>query len=170
MNEQPQQAKSREDLMVFLAEHHMKTTTVEHAPVFTVDESRELRGKIPGGHTKNLFLKDKKGRVFLLVAEEDTVINMKTLHKLLHCGRLSFAKADLLAALLGVRPGSVTAFGVINDVEGQVSVIVDERLMRHHIINCHPLTNDATTSIQRDDLLRFFRLTGHEPTIVLLTA
>ncbi len=159
---------SRHELLEYLGQHGISTTTIDHAPVFTVEESRDVRGKIAGGHTKNLFLKDKKGQIFLVVAQEDTAIDLKNLHKTLRCGRLSFGKPALLAQLLGVNPGSVTAFGVINDREKAVKVIVDARLMGHETINCHPLRNDATTSILRDDLMAFFRLTGHEPAIVTL--
>lgn len=139
----------------------------EHPPLFTVAESRKLRGALAGGHTKNLFLKDKKSRYFLLTAQEDTEINLKTVHRLIGgSGRVSFGKPDALEAILGVTPGSVTALGLINDREGRITFAVDRRLLDHELINCHPLTNEATVTIARDDLLAFARNTGHDPLIV----
>ncbi len=159
----------RADLAAYLETLKIATTTVEHPPLFTVEESRALRGNIPGGHTKNLFLKDKKGRVFLVVAEEDAAIDMKSLYKRIDSARLSFGKPELLAQLFGVIPGAVTPFGAINDVEGRVTVILDEALMRHDRLNFHPLENTATTSITRDDLVAFLRHTGHEPLILAVS-
>lgn len=148
---------------------NIKTVTVNHAPLFTVEDSKALRGQITGGHTKNLFVKDKKGALFLLVVGEDAVIDMKTMHKTLGCARLSFGKPDLLMEKLGIAPGSVTAFCIINDPSADVNIIFDGKLMQHDIINCHPLANDATTSIARDDLLTFVRACGHDPVIMALT-
>ena len=154
---------TRDDLINFFAEHDIAVTTVEHPALFTVDESRSVRGDIAGAHTKNLLLKDKKGTIFLVVAEEETEVALKTLHKRIGgSGRLSFASADQMRERLGVEPGSVTAFGVVNDVEHVVKVVLDERLGGYDIVNAHPLTNTATTSIRYEDLLRLFRLTGHE--------
>jgi Ala-tRNA(Pro) deacylase len=145
------------------------TTTVEHQAVFTVAESDAVSHAIPGGHTKNLFLKDAKGQLFLVIAEAQTAVDLKTLHKVLGCARFSFGKPDLLMEVLGIPPGSVTAFSLINDRSHQVSVVVDEALMAHAVINCHPLVNTATTSIGRDDLFRFIRAMGHTPRIARLT-
>jgi len=145
-------------------------STKEHPPVFTVSESQSLRDDIPGGHTKNLFLKDKKGQFFLVTVEEDADIDLKSIHTRIGAkGRVSFGKPEPLMDLLGVVPGSVTAFGAVNDIEGRVQVVFDEALMRHDIINAHPLRNDATTSIARDDLLRFLEATGHAALIVPLS-
>jgi len=145
-------------------------TTVRHPPLFTVEQSRALRGTIPGGHTKNLFLKDKKGALFLVTALEDAAIELKSLHRRLGAsGRFSFGPADALLETLGVAPGAVTPFGVINDTAARVTVILDETLMRHETINAHPLTNTMTTSIARDDLVRFLDSTGHPPRIVAVT-
>ncbi len=154
-----------------LAELGLAVTTTRHAAVFTVEQSRHLRGIIPGGHVKNLFLKDKKGRLFLVVAEEETRIDLKRLHEAIGAsGRLSFCSADTLRAVLGVEPGSVTPLAALNDREGLVSVILDAALMEHEPLNVHPLVNTMTTSIAREDLLRFLRATGHEPAIVALPA
>ena len=156
----------RADLLAFLQARGISTSTVEHPPLFTVEQSRALRGEIPGGHTKNLFLKDKKDQIYLVVAEEDAEIDMKTLHKRIDSARLSFGKPELLANLLGVVPGSVTPFGVINDSAARVKVILDSALLRHESLNFHPLENTATTNIQRDDFLAFLRHAGHEPKIL----
>lgn len=161
--------KTRGDLMAFLDALGIRTTTVEHPPLFTVSQSQELRGRIEGGHTKNLFLKDKKGRIFLLVAEEESTVDLKALHRRIGAqGRLSFADGERMQALLGVEPGSVTAFGVLNDADGAVTVVLDRALLGHDIVNCHPLTNEATTTIARDDLLAFFAATGHSPLVIAL--
>lgn len=163
-----QHPATRQDLMCRLDELGIKTQTVDHEAVFTVAESSELKKNIPGGHTKNLFLKCKKNNIYLLVALNDTEINLKTLHKVLGSGRLSFGKPELLMELLGVRPGSVTPFSLINDRDARVTVILDEAMMRHDILNYHPLENTATTSIGRDDLMKFIRSCGHEPHIMIV--
>lgn len=157
---------TRADLFARLAELGIETRTVEHEPVFTVAESEKLERDLPGGHTKNLFLKDAKGKLFLVTAESHSPVNLKSLHKILGCARLSFGKPELLMEVLGVPPGAVTAFALINDRDRQVSFVFDERLMAFDTINCHPLENTATTSIARGDLLRFIRACGHEPRIV----
>ena len=159
---------SRRELFEFLDRLAISTRTVEHAAVFTVEESEKLHRELPGGHTKNLFLKDAKDRLFLVVAEAHASINMKALHKTLGCARLSFGKPELLMQILGVTPGSVTALAVINDRAQRVTVVVDDQLMKFETINSHPLTNTATTNIGRDDLMKFFRATGHTPLIVQL--
>lgn len=147
----------------------IKWSTVEHPPLFTVDDSKALRGDLHGGHVKNLFVRDKKKRLWLIVAEEDRVVNLKAFKKRLGAqGSLSFGSPDLLMEVLGVVPGSVTPFGIINDREQRVTVILDEELMAHEVVNFHPLRNDATTSIARDDLLTFIRDCGHDPQIMNL--
>jgi len=154
-----------DDLFAFLAGLGIAHHTVTHPPLFTVEQSRALRGTIPGGHTKNLFLKDKKDAVFLVVAPEDARIDLKSLHTRLGASRFSFGSANLMRDLLGVEPGAVTAFGVINDKDRRVTVVIDAGLMENAIVNCHPLTNTMTTSIARDDLLKFLLATGHAPRI-----
>jgi Ala-tRNA(Pro) deacylase len=144
--------------------------TVSHPPLFTVEESQGLRGTIPGGHTKNLFLKDKKSALYLVTALEDAEIELKSLHRRLGAtGRFSFGSAEQMLETLGVLPGSVTPFGVINDADLRVTMVLDAELMRHETINAHPLTNTMTTSIGRDDLVRFLESTGHRPRIVAVT-
>lgn len=156
-----------EQLIDFLDRHEIKTNTVSHPPLLTVADSQKLRGEIPGGHTKNLFLKDKKGARFLITLEEDAIVDLKTVHGPIGAsGRVSFGSAENLRDLLGVIPGAVTPFGLINDTNCAVTMIFDESLMRHEIINAHPLVNTMTTSIGREDLLAFARLTGHEPRVL----
>ena len=162
---------TREELIRHLDGLGIETRTYEHPPLFTVADSEALRGDIPGGHTKNLFLKDKKGRFFLLTVGEHAVIDLKTIHTRIGAsGRVSFGNAEKLQELLGVQPGAVTIFGLINDRDTQVTAFLDADLMEHDPINAHPLTNDATTAIGRDDLLRFIESTGHEVQILKLSA
>jgi Ala-tRNA(Pro) deacylase len=157
-----------DDLFAFLDSLGIVHKTVTHAPLFTVEQSQTLRGSILGGHTKNLFLKDKKDTVFLVVAPEEGRVDLKTLHHKLGASRFSFGSASLLEELLGVSPGAVTAFGVINDKAQRVNVVIDAGLMEHTVINCHPLVNTMTTSIGRDDLVKFLEATGHSPRIALV--
>ncbi len=156
-----------DQLFAFLDSLGIAHRTIEHPPLFTVEQSKALRGEIPGGHTKNLFLKDKKDAFFLVVAIESAVIDLKGLHRVLGAsGRLSFGSADLMRELLGVEPGSVTPFGVINDKGHRVTVVLDQPMLAHETLNYHPLVNTRTTAIARDDLLKFLHATGHEPRIL----
>jgi Ala-tRNA(Pro) deacylase len=140
--------------------------TVKHPPVFTVEQSASLRGQIPGGHTKNLFLRDKKHALYLVVALEDAKIDLKDLHRQLGAsGRFSFGSSDLLREVLGVEPGAVTPFGTINDTQARVTVVLDAAMMEHATLNYHPLVNTMTTSISRNDLVKFLESTGHQPRI-----
>ena len=153
-----------DDLFATLAGLGIPTTTIAHLAVFTVAESRSIKESIPGGHTKNLFLKDRRGGLFLVVTEAEAQIDLKRLHAAIGAaGRLSFGPAELLRNTLGVEPGSVTPLAVINDREGRVSVVLDARLMAHAVVNVHPLVNTMTTSIVPADLERFLRATGHAP-------
>jgi Ala-tRNA(Pro) deacylase len=161
---------TRADLFRRLTELGIATTTAEHPAVFTVAESDALHCDIPGGHTKNLFLKDAKDKLWLIVAGHHTPVDLKALHKTLGAARFSFGKPELLMETLGVTPGSVTALSLINDTETRVNVVVDAALMRYDQINCHPLENTATTSIGREDLLAFMRACGHAPRIVEIAA
>ncbi|WP_421788560.1 prolyl-tRNA synthetase associated domain-containing protein [Hyphobacterium sp.] len=157
---------SREDLFRYLDELGIAHRTLDHEPVFTVAEGEAIKAGLPGGHTKNLFLKDKKGRLVLVSALGDTAVRVNRLHRLADCQRLSFAKEDDLWEALGVRPGSVTAFALINDNANRVSFVLDKALLEHDPVNFHPLRNDATTALSPGDLLVFARATGHEPLIV----
>jgi Ala-tRNA(Pro) deacylase len=140
-----------------------------HEPVFTVEEAKSAHSGIAGGHCKNLFCKDEKGVLWLIVVLEDSVVNLKTLPQKISSRRLSFGKPELLYEVLGVVPGSVTPFGLINDRTQRVTVILDETMMAHEILNYHPLHNAASTSISPEDLVRFIRSCGHEPRIVAVS-
>ncbi|HYM99836.1 MAG TPA: prolyl-tRNA synthetase associated domain-containing protein [Aestuariivirgaceae bacterium] len=143
--------------------------TVTHPPLFTVEQSRMLRGEIKGAHTKNLFLKDKKHSVFLIVAGEARQVDLKSLHHQLGAGRFSFGSAALMHQLLGVEPGAVTPLGVINDTDLKVEVVIDRLLLESEIVNCHPLVNTMTTSLSSAGLIAFLTATGHEPRIISLS-
>jgi Ala-tRNA(Pro) deacylase len=160
---------TRQDLLVRLAELGIATTTLDHEAVFTVAESSKLERELPGGHTKNLFLKDKKGKLYLVVALGHAHIDLKTLPKVLGSDRLSFGRPELLLEILGVPAGSVTPFALINDKAGRVTVILDADMMRHERLNFHPLENTATTNIAREDLVAFIRACGHEPRILAVS-
>jgi Ala-tRNA(Pro) deacylase len=157
---------TRTDLFERLDRLGIPHSTTEHAPIFTVEEGRAIKTSLPGGHTKNLFLKDKRGQLVLISALGDSVIPVNRLHKHLDCGRLSFGREELLIETLGVRGGSVTAFALINDTDVRVRFIVDAALMEHETVNFHPLSNDATTNIHSSDLLRFAQDTGHAAEIL----
>jgi Ala-tRNA(Pro) deacylase len=162
----PLMPASPDDLFAYLDTLGIAHKTVTHPAVFTVDEGRDLRGAIAGGHTKNLFLRDKKGTAFLVVALENAVIELKSLHRLLGAsGRFSFGSAELMGELLGVEPGSVTPFAAINDIAGRVTVVLDAAMMAHEVLNFHPLVNTGTTTISRAGLLKFLEATGHSPRI-----
>ena len=158
-----------DDLIAYLDSLGVASTTVEHPPLHTVEESRALRGEIPGGHVKNLFVKDKKSRLFLLVLGEDTPIDLKRAHEKIGArGRLSFGSAELLEEVWGVKPGAVTPFGAINDASGRVTVVLDATMMRCARLNFHPLVNTRTTGVASADLITFLRATAHEPMVVEL--
>jgi Ala-tRNA(Pro) deacylase len=162
----PPMPASPDELFAFLDNLGIAHRTVTHPPVFTVGEGRDLRGAIAGGHTKNLFLRDKKGTPYLVVASEDAAIDLRALHRLLGAsGRFSFGAPDLMRELLGVEPGSVTPFAVINDKSHRVMVILDAAMMTHAELNFHPLRNTGTTTISREGLLAFLEATGHAPRI-----
>ncbi|MCW2309832.1 prolyl-tRNA synthetase associated domain-containing protein [Rhodobium gokarnense] len=168
----PEQTRATpDDLFQFLSGEGIAVTTVEHPPLFTVEESRRLRGEIAGGHSKNLFLKDKKGNIFLVVALEDATIDLKQIHGLIGAsGRVSFGKAELLVEVLGVEPGAVTPFGLFNDrTTHRVQPVFDARMMQEEVLNFHPLINTATTTIARDDLLKFARACGHDPRVLAVS-
>lgn len=165
-----QSTKTAQDLFALLDGLGIAHTTYEHEPVFTVAESESLRDRIPGGHTKNLFVKDKKDRYFVLTVEENATVDLKTVHKVIDASsRVSFGRPEKMMEYLGVVPGSVTVFGAINDTGNQVTFVLDRELMKHDLINGHPLSNDATTTIGRDDLIRFLEATGHAPLVLKVT-
>ncbi|MBN8607174.1 MAG: prolyl-tRNA synthetase associated domain-containing protein [Caulobacterales bacterium] len=154
---------TEDDLFARFAALGIAHTTTRHRPVFTVEEGADLKAQMPGGHSKNLFLKDKKGALFLLCALGDTPIDLNAVSKVLGAGRFSFGSAERLKENLGVEPGSVTLFALINDPERKVTLVLDEGLFAHDPVNFHPLRNDATTAISPADMLKFIRALGREP-------
>ena len=160
-------AVTRQELLADLTRLGITHHTMEHEALFTVEQSKALYGKMPGGQTKNLFIKDKKGRHFLVAMEHDAVVDLKTIHtRIGGQGRVSFGNADDMMKFLGVVPGSVTLFGIINDTANQVTVYMDEGLLAHDKINAHPLTNEATTNLSTADMLRFLEAHGHKAQIL----
>ena len=158
-----------DDLFALLDRLGIAHQTVSHPPLFTVEQSRRLRGSIPGGHTKNLFLRDKRGRAFLVSALEDAAIDLKGVHHRLGAGRFSFGSAALMRELIGIEPGAVTPFALVNDTAGGVAAVLDEPMMRQERLNFHPLVNTMTTTIFRDDLVKFLEATGHPPRILAVS-
>ena len=157
-----------DQLLQHLASLGIKTKTTQHEAVFTVEQARALRGEIPGGHCKNLFLKDKKGVLWLVVCLEDALIDLKGLPARIGSARISFGNADLLREVLGVEPGSVTPFALINDKAHKVKVVLDEKMMACDVVSYHPLVNTATVTLTPDDLLKFISDCSHEPQIIRL--
>ena len=156
----------RAALLAKLGEMGIATQTVEHEAVATVEESSAIHRDLEGAHTKNLFVKDKKGRVFLVVVPAHARVNLKALHPVIGAqGRVSFGRPDQLWALLGVRPGSVTVFAAANDADGAVTVVLDREIAEADTVCGHPMENTATTAIARDDLRRFLSAHDHEPVI-----
>ena len=154
------------DLFAFLDRHGIAHATLEHPPVFHVGEGAEIKAALPGGHTKNLFLKDAKDRLWLISALGETTIDLKSLHRTIGSARLSFGAPALMAQTLGVAPGSVTAFGLINDVERRISFVLDAALLACDPVNFHPLTNAATTAVSRAGFLDFLAAIGVAPMVV----
>jgi Ala-tRNA(Pro) deacylase len=157
---------TREALFAFLDAHGIAHDTLDHPPVFRVGEGDQIKAALPGGHTKNLFLKDAKDQLWLVSALGDTAIDLKALPKAIGSARLSFGSAERLYDALGVTPGSVTAFALINDPRRRVRFVVDKALLAHDIVNFHPLANDATTAVSREGFLAFLAALGVEPTVV----
>jgi Ala-tRNA(Pro) deacylase len=162
----PIPAFDRDRLLAWLAEHGIDQTTYDHPPVFRVEEGLELKADMPGAHTKNLFLKDKKSRLWLISARQDTVIDLKAVPGSIGSDRLSFGNETLMFETLGVRPGSVSALGLVNDVDRRVTLVLDRRLWEAEIVNFHPLTNTATTALSRGAFRSFLTRIGREPLVI----
>lgn len=158
--------RTRADLMVFLEAQGIETRTHEHPAVFRVGEGEDVKAAIPGAHTKNLFLKDAKGQLWLISAADRTVIDLKRLHTVIGSARLSFGAAELMAETLGVTPGSVTAFGLINDTHHRVRFVLDRVLAEAPRVNFHPLTNTATTGVDQAGFRRFLAAVDVTPIVV----
>jgi Ala-tRNA(Pro) deacylase len=163
----PEPAYDRDRLLAWMAEQGVEQTTHDHPAVFRVEEGLELKAAMPGAHTKNLFLKDKKGKLWLISARQDTVVDLKRAPKTIGSDRLSFGNEHLLYETLGVRPGSVTALGLINDPEQRVSFILDKALWDAEIVNFHPLTNTATTAMTQDQFRKALGAMGRAPVTVV---
>src|SRR4029453_1330257 len=158
--------KTRDDLLAFLAAHGIDQTTYDHPAVFTVGESGKIKEDIPGAHTKNLFLKDARDQLWLVSAEGHAQIDLKRLHTVIGSARLSFGNAQLMEETLGVTPGSVTAFGLLNDRDHRVRFVLDRTLAEADLVNFHPLVNNATTTVSRDGFLHFLSAVGVSPLVV----
>ena len=158
--------KTRSDLIAFFDAHAIAHDTTDHPAVFRVGEGEGIKDDIPGAHTKNLFLKDAKGRLWLISAQDDTAIDLKRLHTVIGSARLSFGSAEPMEQALGVTPGSVTAFGLINDVERRLTFVLDRRLAQAERVNFHPLTNTATTGVSREGFAAFLAALGVTPIVV----
>ncbi len=158
--------KTRPDLEAFLADLGVAFETVEHPAIFTVGEGEDIKAAMTGAHTKNLFLKDARGQLWLISAEGHAAIDLKRLHKVIGSARLSFGSPALMEETLGVTPGSVTAFGLINDADRRVRFVLDRTLWEAERVNFHPLTNTATTGVAQDGFRRFLEALGVSPLIV----
>ncbi len=156
----------RDTLLTWLEQAGIAQATHDHPAVFRVEEGLDLRASLPGVHTKNLFLKDKKGQLWLISAAQDTVIDLKRAHRALGSDRLSFGNETLMWETLGVRPGSVTALGLINDLERRVAFVLDRRLWDADIVNFHPLVNTATTALGQDAFRRFLSALDRQPLVI----
>ncbi len=153
-------------LLEFLDRLEIAHHTLDHPPIYTVAEAKTIRGKLPGSHSKNLFLRNKKGRMWLVTCEENRHIDLKQLAKRLNANRFSFASPERLMIYLGVEPGAVTPFALINDETQAVRFVIDRALLGVQPSNFHPLVNTKTTTIVANDLLTFVRACGHEPAII----
>jgi Ala-tRNA(Pro) deacylase len=164
---------SPDQLLARLGELGIESHTVDHAPVFTVEESKGLRGQLPGGHVKNLFLRNKKEEMWLVTVEESKRVDLKALGEKLTgatggAAKLSFGSADRLMQYLGVIPGAVTPFAVINDKGKAVRMVLDQDLLRHDVVHAHPLVNFKATALAPKDLLRFLEAEGHAPAVIAI--
>ena len=158
--------KTRADLFAFFDAHGVAHSTLDHPPVFRVEEGLEIKAAMPGGHTKNLFLKDARGQLWLISALGETRIDLKRLHPVIGSARLSFGSAELMEQALGVTPGSVTAFAMINDTDRRVTFVLDRALAQAEQVNFHPLTNTATTALNQADFRRALQLLDRQPLVV----
>jgi Ala-tRNA(Pro) deacylase len=162
----PLMAWTPDQLLSFLDELDIPTTTVEHAPVFTVEQAKRVRGPLEGGHCKSLFLRNKKGAMWLVVLFEDTVVDLRRLGDVIGAGRVGFASPERLDHYLGVIPGAVTPFAVVNDTAREVKVALERGLLECDPLHFHPLENTRTTAISPAGLLDFLEAADHSPTLI----
>ena len=156
----------RDSFLAWLEGNGIDHVTLDHPAVFRVGEGDDFKARLPGAHTKNLFLTDKKDRLWLISARQDTEIDLKRLHRVIGSDRLSFGSAELMVETLGVTPGSVTAFALINDTDKRLTFVVDRRLWEAERVNFHPLTNTATTGVDQAGFRRFLEAIGIAPLVV----
>lgn len=159
---------SPETLLKKLSELNIKYSRFDHPPLFTVSDAKMHQDQMAGTHVKNLFLRDKKKRNFLFVAEQDSEVNLKNLHEKIGSQRLSFGSSDRLWQYLGVRPGAVSPLALINDKHQQVTLIFEEMLNSENDIHFHPLVNDITLGLKLNELYQFFKFTRHTPEFIKL--
>ena len=159
---------TKKDLFERLNHLGIMTKTIKHPPAYTVEDAKAHRGELSGAHSKNLFLKDKKSQLWLVICLEDRNVDMKILKVLIGSAHLSFGKSELLMEVLGVAPGSISLFTLMNDPELRVRVVLDQEMMAFDYLNFHPLVNTATTQISKDDVLRFIKSCGHRADIISL--
>jgi Ala-tRNA(Pro) deacylase len=155
-----------ETLLSYLDDLGITHNTISHPPVYTVEEAKKLRGTLPGANCKSLFLKSKRGDMWLVVVAEDHRVNLEGLAESLGSKRLSFASPERLMGNLGVIPGAVSPLAVVNDPSGDVTVVLFAEILDHDVLNFHPLVNDRTTALAASDFLRFLQATGHEPLLL----
>ncbi len=158
---------SSDELLDRLRALGIQAVTHEHPPLRTVEEAKRLRGDLPGGHVKNLFLRDRHDRHWLFTTLEDVRVDLKALARQLEVGRFSFANAETLERLLGIAPGAVSPLAAVNDTGGQVTVVLDQALLAVSPLNVHPLRNDRTTAIAPAELVRFLASCGHKPRLIV---
>lgn len=156
----------RDRLLAWMATNGIDHLTHDHPAVFRVEEGLELKAALPGAHTKNLFLKDKKGQLWLISARQDTIIDLKGLPSVMGSDRLSFGSPERLIDALGVTPGSVTALALVNDPQHKVRFVLDRALWEAEVVNFHPLINTATSALTQSAFRRFLSLLGREPSII----
>jgi Ala-tRNA(Pro) deacylase len=161
----PDPASREAALYKLLGQIGIAWSTIEHAPVFTVEESSDIYQRLTGCHTKNLFLKDKKGGLWLAVVRAHLRVDLPALARQLDAPRFSFGSAELLQQALGITPGSVTPFALMNDTAHVVTAVLDTAMLEEAPLNFHPMRNDRTTAIAPADLVRFVEATGHKPVI-----
>lgn len=158
--------KTKQDLLDYFKHHHISYRLYEHEQLFTVEQADKVACTIPGGHIKNLFLKDDKGQLWLLTADAHAQVDLKKVGAALNAKKLRFADANLLMQHLGIMPGSVTPFALINDEQQKVQLVLDKSILSFEIINAHPLENDATIGISIGDFKKFLTVLGYRPLIL----
>ena len=156
------------DIYSFLDSHGIAYQRFDHPAVFTCEQANELRMPMPGKDTKNLFLRDKKGkRHFLVTVGHEKQADLKALTEVLQVQQgLSFASPERLKDHLGVEPGSVTILGLLNDKDHRVELVIDTAVWNAEAVCAHPLVNTATLVLSHAGLEKFLQMTGHSPKVL----